>query len=239
MLRLLLTCEHGGNKIPTAYEALFRGQESVLQTHRGYDIGALELFNTMKPVADVSFFSETSRLLVELNRSVGHAKHFSEFSNILPAAERERLLALHYKPYRDQVEHMVQDFVSAGRRLLHVAVHTFTPVLDGEERNADIGLLYDPKRIHEQAYCKQWKATLAKKDKNLLVRFNYPYLGIADGLPSYLRRKFTADQYVGIELEINQKYPEQGGARWNQLQLLLRDTLQELLLDNRQKLNYD
>lgn len=237
MLRLLLTCEHGGNLIPAAYTPLFQGQEEVLKTHRGYDIGALELFNTMKPVADVSFFSETSRLLVELNRSLHHAKLFSEFTQVLPPAEKERLLEKHYKPYREQVEQMVDDFVSAGRRLLHVAVHTFTPVLDGEERKADIGLLYDPKRVHEQTYCKEWKAALNKADKELLVRFNYPYLGISDGFATYLRRKFTADQYVGIELEVNQKFPLQGGARWQQIQALLTSTLQDVLLRNRELLS--
>lgn len=237
MLRLLLTCEHGGNLIPPAYAPLFKGHEEVLQTHQGYDIGALELFNTIKPVADVSFYAETSRLLVELNRSVNHAKLFSEYSNELPQSEKNRLMERHYKPYRDQVEHMVQDFVSAGRRLLHVAVHTFTPVLDGEERKADVGLLYDPKRRHEQAYCKQWKAALNKADKELLVRFNYPYLGISDGFPTYLRRRFSAEEYVGIELEVNQKIPLEGGEKWQKLQTLLANTLQDLVLRNRAELS--
>ena len=233
MLRLLLTCEHGGNNIPAAYEALFKGHEDVLNTHRGYDIGALELFDSMKSVADVHFYSETTRLLVELNRSVGHPKLFSEFSGVLPEKDRERLLQLHYRPYRDKVEHMIQDFVSAGRRVLHISVHSFTPVLDGEERNADIGLLYDPKRKPEQAFCRQWKKKLQQKDKDLLVRFNYPYLGIADGLPSYLRRKFTGDQYIGIELEVNQKFPEQDSDKWEQLKILLTGTVKELIEENR------
>lgn len=239
MLRLLLTCEHGGNIIPPAYETLFRGQEEVLKTHRGYDLGALELFKTIKPIADISFYSETSRLLVELNRSLGHAKLFSEFSSILPEQERKRVLKLHYKPYRDQVEQMVQDFVSAGRRVLHLAVHTFTPELDGEERKADIGLLYDPKRQHEQAFCRHWKAALVKGKKDLVVRFNYPYLGIADGFPTYLRRRFTADEYVGIELEVNQKYPIEGGQEWLQLQQLIASTLHDMVQSRREVLAED
>ena len=229
MLKLLLTCEHGGNLIPSAYAPLFHGQEEVLETHQGYDIGALELFNTLKSVSDISFYSETSRLLVELNRSLHHARLFSEYTQVLPPAEKERLLKKHYKPYRDEVEQMVSDFVSAGRRLLHVSVHTFTPELDGEVRQADIGLLYDPKRKYEQAYSKEWKAALNKADKNLLVRFNYPYLGISDGFTTYLRRKFTEKEYVGIELEVNQKFPQQGGAAWQELQDVLASTLQNVV----------
>lgn len=233
MLRLLLTCEHGGNQIPAAYAPLFQGQEEILKTHQGYDIGALEIYHTLRPIADVGFFSETSRLLVELNRSLHHAKLFSAYTQVLPPAEKERLLDKHYKPYREQVEQMVSDFVSAGRRVLHVAVHTFTPVLGGEERQADIGLLYDPKRKNEQAYSKAWKTALNKADKDLLVRFNYPYLGIADGFPTYLRRKFKADEYLGIELEVNQKFPQQGGGRWQEIQELLALTLQEVVDRNK------
>ncbi|HEX8011112.1 MAG TPA: hypothetical protein VF814_09280 [Casimicrobiaceae bacterium] len=38
------------------------------------------------------------------------------------------------------------------------------------------------------------------------VRPNYPYAGNADGLTTYLRRRFPAGSYLGIELEINQRY---------------------------------
>ena len=39
--RLLLSCEHGGNRVPPEYGELFADAEAVLQTHRGYDIGIL------------------------------------------------------------------------------------------------------------------------------------------------------------------------------------------------------
>ena len=39
----LVTCEHGGNRIPAPYAALFRGHEAILQSHRGYDPGAAAL----------------------------------------------------------------------------------------------------------------------------------------------------------------------------------------------------
>ncbi|MEO8932838.1 MAG: N-formylglutamate amidohydrolase, partial [Xanthomarina sp.] len=36
-------------------------------------------------------------------------------------------------------------------------------------------------------------------------RFNYPYLGKADGFTSYLRKQFPKN-YLGIEIEVNQKF---------------------------------
>ena len=41
----LFTCEHGGNRIPAPYRRLFRGQRALLDSHRGYDPGALVMGN--------------------------------------------------------------------------------------------------------------------------------------------------------------------------------------------------
>ena len=35
----IVTCEHGGNRIPAPYRPLFRGQKALLDSHRGYDPG--------------------------------------------------------------------------------------------------------------------------------------------------------------------------------------------------------
>ena len=40
---LLITCEHGGNRVPHAYRNLFASASRLLQSHRGYDAGALAL----------------------------------------------------------------------------------------------------------------------------------------------------------------------------------------------------
>jgi predicted N-formylglutamate amidohydrolase len=39
---LLLTCEHGDNRIPREYAALFEGTKDVIASHRGWDPGALD-----------------------------------------------------------------------------------------------------------------------------------------------------------------------------------------------------
>lgn len=35
---------------------------------------------------------------------------------------------------------------------------------------------------------------------------NVPYNGADDGFTTYLREQFPADKYLGIEIEVNQKY---------------------------------
>jgi predicted N-formylglutamate amidohydrolase len=210
MLKFILTCEHGGNKIPLEYRSFFMPHQEVLQSHKGYDIGALELFGEMvkqlKP--DFSRYSTISRLLVELNRSIGNANLFSEISKNLPQSHKDRIIELYYTPYRDAGENMMLAWASKKHTIVHISVHSFTPIFEGEERKADIGLLYDPKRSSEKEFCKIWKDELEEKNDNFKTRLNYPYQGTSDGFTTHLRKKFPDSQYVGIELEVNQKYLE-------------------------------
>jgi predicted N-formylglutamate amidohydrolase len=115
--------------------------------------------------------------------------------------------------------------VDDGRRAIHIASHSFTPVLQGRVRRADVGLLYDPGRHGEAELCARWKATLSQFAPDLKVRRNYPYQGRAPGLPAQMRRCFDADNYVGIELEINQRIVFDAGRRWSALRRVLTRSL--------------
>lgn len=202
---LLLTCEHGGNRVPAPYRPLFAGAGRLLATHRGFDLGAREAARYLQRRFDAPLICATvTRLLVDLNRSRGHPALFSAFTRGLPAAGRARLLERHYLPYRSLVAGWIGGELGAGRRVLHIAVHSFTPVLHGVERSADIGLLYDPACAHEAAFCREWQRRLAVDAARWRVRRNYPYRGTADGLPPALRRQFATERYLGIEIELNQ-----------------------------------
>jgi hypothetical protein len=58
------------------------------------------------------------------------------------------------------------------------------------------------------------------------VRRNYPYRGYADGLTTWLRKRYPDPAYAGIELEINQKYPLGTAPKWRELRKLLLATLE-------------
>jgi predicted N-formylglutamate amidohydrolase len=117
--------------------------------------------------------------------------------------------------------------VARMNRIIHVAVHSFTPELDGEVRNADVGLLYDPKRKGEVEICRRWASILRQRDPGIRLRMNYPYRGNADGLTTWLRRKHPASRYLGIELEINQALVGEPG--WRSFQELIAASLRELM----------
>ncbi|MHA7943175.1 N-formylglutamate amidohydrolase [Formosa sp. 3Alg 14/1] len=204
-MKLLLTCEHGGHTIPKMFADMFKDNKTTLQSHRGFDIGALDVFNYLKPLSDYSNFSTTSRLLIELNRSLHHRHLFSEFSKSLSPLHKERLIERYYKVYRNSVVQYISENINKGDVILHVSVHSFTPVLNDITRHCDIGLLYDPIKAEESQFCKHFKSELHLENPNLKVRFNYPYRGTADGFTTHLRRLFP-DNYIGIEIEINQKF---------------------------------
>ncbi len=225
----VISCEHGGNRIPHTYQSIFRGFESLLHSHRGYDFGALRMAREMARKLEASLFAATtSRLLVDLNRSIGHPNLFSEITRCLPNDTRREILARYYLPYRNRVELAIAEAIRYGNRVIHISSHSFTPELDGQVRKADIGLLYDPSQPAERALCQRWQAALKTKAPGLTVRRNYPYAGKADGFTTYLRRRFPADVYAGIELEINQKYVLNGGSVWLALRHSVLETLDEI-----------
>lgn len=233
---LLITCEHGGNRIPAAYRELFAPYRTLLDSHRGYDIGALTLARDYARALSVPLvYATVSRLLVDLNRSPYHPRVYSPVTRRLPRAEVQAIASRHYVPYRREVERRVVDAAAAGRRLLHLSVHSFTPVLAGDRRRADVGLLFDPRRKPELALSTAWQSELHHAGAGLVARRNYPYRGSADGLTTYLRRRYPAHVYVGIELEVNQRYPLGDAATWRLLRRLLVDTFARSWAELRQQ----
>ena len=228
---LLITCEHGGNRVPAPYAPLFRSLRDALKTHRGLDFGALVLARELAAAFDAPLvFSTVTRLLVDLNRSSGHRRLHAEPVRGAPAAVRERILSAHYHPYRAEAEAHVQRAIARGRRIVHVSSHSFTPELHGHVRTADIGLLYDPARPGEVALASRWKAALADMAPTLRVRRNYPYLGRNDGFTSSLRRAHGPHDYIGVEIEVNQAIVFGPARRWAGLRATLVDTLRDALV---------
>lgn len=204
-MKQVLTCEHAGNIIPLKFKKLFKEAEEILETHRGYDPGAYDLYSRLKSLASFARAHKESRLLIELNRSLHHPALFSKFTTGIPQELKDELIETYYLPYRCEIENVISNYIKKGEEVVHLSIHSFTPELQGEVRNADIGLLYDPSRKMEKDWCKALKKVILKRDSTLRIRFNYPYRGQADGFTTYLRKKFPTN-YRGIEIEINQKF---------------------------------
>lgn len=229
-LTVLLSCEHGGNKVPTEYRQLFAPYRELLQTHRGWDPGTRQLSERWQRTLSCELQVATmTRLLVDLNRSPNHRSVFSEITRDLPLEVKQKMLAVYHTPHRQQIIDTVRKAVDSGQRVLHVGVHSFTPQLNGEVRNADLSLLYDPASKWESELSNHWRESLRGAKLGPRVRLNYPYRGNTDGLTTTLRRLFPADCYAGIEIEVNQAIPLAGGVRWREYQAACIDSLNAIL----------
>ena len=228
-MKLMLTCEHASNKLPAMFKKAIPAD--VLETHRAYDIGAVQVFRKLVKFAKPEFYCEGkfSRLFVDLNRTITNKAAFSDFYKELAvlspaaAAKAKAQATTYWTEYRDNVEKFVlqnigpsassgtlrKSSLSLPKRtdvaIVHLGIHSFTPVLNGKVRNTDIGILYDPARPQERAYAQVIKDEIKRLYPSMKVRFNYPYKGTSDGLTTTLRKKF-GERYVGIEIEINQKF---------------------------------
>lgn len=228
-LVLLISCEHAVNTIPSMYLHLFQQQESLLQTHRAIDFGALEIAHHLVKIFGCDHSTATvSRLLIDCNRSLNNAHCFSEFTQNLPRNEKQTIIDQYYLPYRNQTESLIQKHIEQGNQVLHISSHSFTPVFNGVTRNAGIGLLYDPRRHAEKEVAREWRGLLNQQTPSYYVRMNYPYHGASDGFTSALRRKHPEKDYLGFELEINQSLLKNKKSL-NTVATVLSDSLRELL----------
>lgn len=206
-MSVIISCEHASYNIPTDYQYLFKGQQRVLASHRGWDPGASELATRIARKLKVPCHKgKVSRLLIDLNRSPHNRQRFSAYTNALDKQTKSAIIARYYQPYRDRIVQQVARLAAQQKPVVHFSMHSFTPVLNGNKRNADIGLLYDPGRRREKALAKLLGRTLSEQFPGTRIRYNYPYRGTADGMTSYLRKHFSASTYLGIEIEVNQQH---------------------------------
>jgi len=190
--------------VPAELAPQFAARQAQLATHEGYDLGALELSQQFGAGFATSVIgSVISRLVVDLNDLPRGRGVFSAVTRELPAAERAALVAAYARPYHERLHQRIVQLMGAGHVVVCLAIHTFAPVLRGETREAEIGLLYHPERPAEVALATAWQAMLATSAPAYRVRRNYPYRG-AGGYPAELRRRYPAERLLVLELEVNQ-----------------------------------
>ncbi len=202
----VLTCEHASHAVPRAYRGL-GVPRAALRDHIGWDIGAREVQREVaRRLGAPCVASRWSRLLIDCNRDLDDPSLIVATSDgvVVPgnarvdAAERRRRIALYHEPYHAAVDRMI---ARAKRRhpdaaVQILALHTFTPVLNGVARPFDIGVLFDAYPV----LARRLGRALARRGYR--VRYNEPYSGLA-GLIYSARRHGVAHDAAYVELEIN------------------------------------
>ena len=221
---LVVSCEHASNKLPVNYQHLLGCPEQILRSHCASDIGAEPIARYIgKHFSAPYYYGKYSRLLIDLNRSLHHPDLFSRYSSVLTKHQKQDLIDKFYVPYRSGVEACIKNLVLEKATVLHLSFHSFTPVLRGEKRKCDIGLLYDPKRPLEKSIATSMRHSLSQRLPGYVIRRNFPYRGTADGFTVYLRKQFTEACYAGIEVEINQRRVQNTGRIQQALETSIRE----------------
>ncbi|HKL54465.1 MAG TPA: N-formylglutamate amidohydrolase [Wenzhouxiangellaceae bacterium] len=203
MKSFLISAEHASNHVPEVWRSLFAGASKVLDSHRAWDPGSREMAESLASALSAPVLEgQASRLLVDLNRSESHPRLFSEFSRGLSQTQKRELIETYWRPhwdsYRDHLE-------TLPGQIIHIACHSFAPVLGDKTRNTDIGLLYDPSRPIETQYCRTLGKALRAALPDLTIHMNQPYQGVSNGMGQQHRRDYDDNELITLELEINQR----------------------------------
>lgn len=204
---LVLTVEHASARVPAG---LWLGlPPAVVASHVGWDPGALPLGRALAAELGAALFAgQVSRLVVDLNRRAGHPEVVPRraFGVAVPGnlglseAQRQARLARWHAPFRGAVARAVAQAV-AGGGCLHLSLHSFDPSLSADRAGLEVGVLFDPARAAEAAWCGALLDRLAAA--GLSARANAPYAGTAEGHTTALREAH-ARGYLGVEIELAQ-----------------------------------
>lgn len=147
----ILVCDHASAAFPPEYGALGLTAADCAR-HIAYDIGAAEVTRHLCRLLDApAVLARWSRLLIDVNRDPGSTTLIPAVSDgtVIPGnqdlddAGRERRIQRYYIPFHDAVNRMVSAARHEGRVPIVIAIHSFTPVMDGVSRPWEVGLLWN------------------------------------------------------------------------------------------------
>lgn len=192
---ILISCEHGGNQIPIRYRTLF--DEYTLQQATAWDDGALDLALSVAETLDVPCFThQTSRLLVDVDHSLGNSAVFTLDSALLSDADRQSILERYYFPYRLRIENTI---AMSDKPLLQVSVHTT------QEQTADLVIKFDGSRLLEKECATLLMDTMSKAALGIDIALDAIATGEEDSFVRYLRTRFDDEAYAGLTLVFHKR----------------------------------
>ena len=201
-LSLILSCEYAGNQVPIRYRSLFPSDE-ILNSFEGWDPGALDITVALSEALDLPCFThQTTRLLVDVNTSLGNPHLFSAFTINLGDEDKQMLLDKYYFPYRLRVEHAL---AILPKPVVHLSIRTLPTISQEKILLTDIGIAFNPQRVLEKHVASQLLTSLEQTQIDFRIDLNESADTSENGFTSYLRTRFSEEEYVGITLEINQK----------------------------------
>jgi len=208
---VLITCEHASTEIPKKYGTFGLDEEKIKTVSDYVDRGAKSLASSLSQKMDtVCIMPSYSRLLINVNKPIDHPKIVNDncFGTIIPGnqnlsiEELKSRIQKYYVPFHDKIRSIVMQLRGKNKRIFFISVHTFYDILNGVERNLDIGILF--KYPKDEKFCNKVKDLIEKKS-NHVVKFNEPYS--AHETAGYtMNENGKDDDITCIEFEVNDKH---------------------------------
>ena len=222
----LVICDHASNRVPRAMKDLGL-KRAMLKKHIGWDIGAEDASLHISRELDMpAVLAQYSRLVVDLNRAPLHNECIVETSDHIriPAnaglskKERERRIREIYWPYQNKLGKQVDRLVSKGQIPVLLAIHSFTPEMDGVKRPWHISILWN----REEKIAKQVVREIRKNHTGLLVGENQPYTLFGDRFTGSTISRHAEERnlpYVFVEFRQDLIDTKEKAAYWAEILL--------------------
>ena len=213
---ILLICDHASRRFPRSLGTM--GLDPFARRcHLALDIGAAQLTEALADsLGATAVLCQYSRLIVDCNRQLMDPGAFLEFGDgvVVPGnrnlhrEDKEQRAEEIYWPYHGAIDAQIARLRGLGVEPLFVSIHSFTPVMNGEARTWEMGVLWDTDRPTAEFFVN------GLREAGYLVGDNEPYSGKAP-------QDFTIDHHaeaadlphVGIEIRQDLVLHEDGVER--------------------------
>lgn len=218
--RFLLTCDHASHAVPGHMKGLGLTADD-LSRHIAWDIGAAEVTRHLAERLNApAFLAGYSRLVIDCNRPLTSPTSIPALSDgseipanrAVSATEAAARAEALFWPYHRQTAGTLDRLIADGETPLFVAVHSFTPQLNGgDARPWHIGLLWE----HDGRLVAPLQAAFSALVPGICIGDNEPYaiVGPSDySIPEHGQKRGLPH----IEIEIRQDLIDtpEGAALW-------------------------
>ena len=217
----VIVADHAGNSLSRALGRL-GVPEAELGRHIAWDIGIGAVSRLVADALDATLVMQNySRLVIDCNRRPGSETSIPEISEFtavpgnMGLSEEQKAARVReiFPPYHDPIGTGLDRKRHAGRPVVLIAMHSFTPVFKGAARPWHGGVLYnrDPRFAH-------LLGALLKLEEGLVVGDNEPYR-VTDAsdytIPMHGERRGLC--HVAIEVRQDLIGDDKGQRAWGRL----------------------
>ncbi len=229
---VILLCDHAGCVIPEAIGDLGISPVNLMR-HIGWDIGAAAVTRRLaKRLGATALFNHVSRLVIDVNRRPRTMTSIPAISDgcVIPKNQHldpatvDRRIRDYFLPYHKALARRIAAFRRQGRIPVIVAIHSFTPHLDGEDRPWHVGVLWRG----DQRLAAPVLAAL-QDQAGIVVGDNQPYSGQREfGFTVTFHAQRTRLPHIMFEIRQDEIAEPPGIERWAEL---IGDCLEPALAD--------